>query len=162
MKWSQHPGRMSLIASQAGENSQTNDPEHTIVSSILTDLIFRRNHERRAVLSEPYLNRQRSWDRATLFKTQNRHNNSINSNINTIIASTPTKILILDLQKLKTKQLSLIDGTHQSKSFAEKSMNRTSLAQSKLITTDLTMIQTITFNSETSLRIRSRKNMKLL
>ena len=31
------------MASQAGENSQTNDPEHTIVSSILTDLIFRRN-----------------------------------------------------------------------------------------------------------------------
>ena len=28
---------MSLTASQAGENSQTNDPEHTIVSSILTD-----------------------------------------------------------------------------------------------------------------------------
>ena len=34
------------------ENSQTNDPEHTIVSSFLTDLIFRKNHERRAVLSE--------------------------------------------------------------------------------------------------------------
>ena len=32
------------------ENSQTNDPEHTIVSSILTDPIFRRNHEKRAVL----------------------------------------------------------------------------------------------------------------
>ena len=28
-----------FTASQAGENSQTNDPEHTIVSSILTDLI---------------------------------------------------------------------------------------------------------------------------
>ena len=55
---------------------------HTIVSSILTDLIFRRNHRRRAVSSEPSLNRRRSWDRATRFKTQNRHNNSINSNIN--------------------------------------------------------------------------------
>ena len=73
---------MSLTASRAGENSQTNDPEHTIVSSIPTDLIFRRDHERRAVLSEPSLNRRRSWDRATRFKTQNRHNNSINSNIN--------------------------------------------------------------------------------
>ena len=36
---------MSLTASQAGENSQTIDPEHTIVSSILTDLIFRRNQK---------------------------------------------------------------------------------------------------------------------
>ena len=31
---------MSLTASKAGENSQTNDPEHTIVSSILADPIF--------------------------------------------------------------------------------------------------------------------------
>ena len=41
------------MLSQAGENSQTNDPEHTVVSSYLKDLIFRRNHGRRAVLSEP-------------------------------------------------------------------------------------------------------------
>ena len=32
-----------LTASQARENSQSNVPEHTIVSSILIDLIFRRN-----------------------------------------------------------------------------------------------------------------------
>jgi hypothetical protein len=31
----------SLTASQAGENSQTNGVEHSIESSILTDLIFR-------------------------------------------------------------------------------------------------------------------------
>ena len=39
---------MSLSASQAGEpeNRQTNDPEHTIVSSILKDLIFRRKSQK--------------------------------------------------------------------------------------------------------------------
>ena len=40
--------RVSLTASQAGENSQSNFPEHTIVSSILKGLTFRRNHGRRA------------------------------------------------------------------------------------------------------------------
>ena len=45
--------RVSLTASQAGENSQSNVPEHTIVSSILTDLIFRRNLRRRTALSGP-------------------------------------------------------------------------------------------------------------
>ena len=118
------------MASQTGEISQTNVPEHTIVSSILTDLILRRNHERRAILSEPSLNRWRIWDRAKRCKTQNRHNNS--SYI----------ILNLDFQKLKTKQLSLIHRTHRSNSFAEKSMNRTAsnwniespLGRSKLFT----------------------------
>ena len=33
--------RVSVTASQAGENSQTNGREHTIVSIILTDLIFK-------------------------------------------------------------------------------------------------------------------------
>jgi hypothetical protein len=32
---------VSVTASQAGENSQTNGREHTIVSIILTDLIFK-------------------------------------------------------------------------------------------------------------------------
>jgi hypothetical protein len=48
----QRPGKMktalwqtSLTASQAGENSQTNGLEHTIESSILTDLILRKNAE---------------------------------------------------------------------------------------------------------------------
>jgi hypothetical protein len=35
----------SLTASQAGENSQTNGLEHTIESSILTDLILRKTAE---------------------------------------------------------------------------------------------------------------------
>ena len=46
--------RVSLTASQAGENSQSNVPKHTVVSSILTDLIiFRRNLRRRTALSGP-------------------------------------------------------------------------------------------------------------
>ncbi len=40
-KWQTNPtSRVSVTASQAGENSQTNGPEHTMVLSILTDLIF--------------------------------------------------------------------------------------------------------------------------
>jgi hypothetical protein len=35
----------SLTASQAGENSQTNGLEHTMESSILTDLILRKTAE---------------------------------------------------------------------------------------------------------------------
>ena len=35
---------VSVTASQAGENSQTNGLEHTIVSIILTDLIFKRSN----------------------------------------------------------------------------------------------------------------------
>ena len=47
--------RVSSKASpgQSGENSQSNDPEHTIVSSILTGLIFRRNGGRRAACLNP-------------------------------------------------------------------------------------------------------------
>jgi hypothetical protein len=33
--------RVSVTASQAGENSQTNGSKHTIVSIILTNLIFK-------------------------------------------------------------------------------------------------------------------------
>jgi hypothetical protein len=40
--------RMSLTASQAGENSHTstNDPEHTIISRILTDLKIKRKQKK--------------------------------------------------------------------------------------------------------------------
>ena len=48
--------RVSLTASQVGENSQRNVPQLTIVSSILTGLIFRRNLRRRTALSGPSLN----------------------------------------------------------------------------------------------------------
>ncbi len=43
-KWQMNPtSRVSLTAAQAGEKSQSNGPEDTIVSSILTDLIFKRS-----------------------------------------------------------------------------------------------------------------------
>ena len=49
---------VKLTASRAGENSQNNAQNilaDTIVSCILTDLIFRRNHGRRTALSGPNL-----------------------------------------------------------------------------------------------------------
>ncbi len=63
--------RVSVTASQARENSQTNVSEHTIVSSILTDLIFKRSNGRRAVSSEPQLNQRSSRVRATSFEILN-------------------------------------------------------------------------------------------
>ena len=44
--------RMSLTESHARENSQSNVPKHTILSNVLTDLIFRRILKR-AALSGP-------------------------------------------------------------------------------------------------------------
>ncbi len=40
---------MSFTASHAGENSETNGSEQTIVSSILTDLVFKRSNRSRTV-----------------------------------------------------------------------------------------------------------------
>ena len=65
--------RMSSMASQAGENSQSNVPEHMIVSSILTDLIFRRNYGSRPACLGPLLNQRRGRNRAMRFQIQNRH-----------------------------------------------------------------------------------------
>ena len=42
--------RVSSTASLAGDYSQSNVPEHAMDSSILTNLIFRRNLRRRAAL----------------------------------------------------------------------------------------------------------------
>ena len=53
--------RVSLTASQAGENSQSHAPEHTIVSSILTDLIFKRNLRRRTALSVQHIDYKHFW-----------------------------------------------------------------------------------------------------
>jgi hypothetical protein len=64
--------RVSITASKAGENSQTNGSEHTIVSSILTDPMFKRSNERRAVSSDP-LNQQSRRVRATSLKILNWH-----------------------------------------------------------------------------------------
>ena len=105
--------------------------QHPLPPSILTDRNIRRNHERRAVLSEPSLNRLRSWDQATCFKTQNQHNNSINWNIN----------LDLGFSEIKDKTTEPID---QNLLLKAKSMNQPAsnwnwniqspLARSKLLT----------------------------
>jgi hypothetical protein len=65
--------RVGVTASQAGENSQTNGSEPTIVSSILTDLIFKRSNGGRAVSSDPPLNQRSSRVRATSFEILNWH-----------------------------------------------------------------------------------------
>jgi hypothetical protein len=71
----------SLTASQAGENSQTNGLEHTIKSSILTDLILRKpqgkNDSARNILKPA---KKPSSTNAS--QNSNRHNNGINFNIN--------------------------------------------------------------------------------
>jgi hypothetical protein len=41
--------RVILRASQTGEKRQTDGPEHTIVSSILTDLIFKRTWKKSSI-----------------------------------------------------------------------------------------------------------------
>jgi hypothetical protein len=73
-----------LNASQAGESrdSQTSGPELTIVSGILTDLIFKRNNGRRAVSSEPTIETREAAEfelRVSRFKIDT--NVIINSNI---------------------------------------------------------------------------------
>ena len=75
---------LGWTVSQAGENSQSNVPEHTIVSSILIDLIFRRNLRRRTAHHcwGPSLNLLSNRTQATCFKIQNQHNAIINFKIN--------------------------------------------------------------------------------
>ena len=122
--------RVSLSVSQAGENSQSNVPEHTIVSSILTDLIFRRNLRRRTALSGPPLNLQSSRTRAMRFKIQNRHNTIINFTIN-------FQSWIL---RIKGKLIDPIHKVHRSKNAAvEKFMNPTA-SNSKIGSTLTRMI----------------------
>jgi hypothetical protein len=75
--------RVSVIASPAGEKSQTNGPEHTTVSSILTDLFFQRSNGNRRTI-EPVKQPSSSNE----FQILN--------------------IFILDSYKLKTKRMSLI------------------------------------------------------
>jgi hypothetical protein len=52
-------------------SSQTNGSEHTIASSILTDLIFKRSNGRKAVSSNSPVNQRSSRVRATSFKNLN-------------------------------------------------------------------------------------------
>jgi hypothetical protein len=72
--------RASITASQAGENSQTNGSELTILSSILTDLILKEARE-----EEQY--RQLTVKPA---KKQNSSNEFHNSKLTQISPSTPT------------------------------------------------------------------------
>ena len=66
--------RVSLTASQAGENSQINAPKHTNESSILAYLTFRRIKEEEQHRLDPPLNQLSSRLRATSFKIQIQHN----------------------------------------------------------------------------------------
>jgi hypothetical protein len=96
----------SLTASQAGENSQTNGLEHTIESSILTDLILRKTAEEerqgRTTLQETSSNQRRSPVRQMHLKIR----------IDTAIASTSRLTSILNSQKLRTEQMSKIQRIH--------------------------------------------------
>ena len=69
--------RVSLTAPQAGEKSQSNVPERTIVSSIPTDLIFRGNLGRRTALLGPALESAKRPNSSDAFpkskSTQYRH-----------------------------------------------------------------------------------------
>ncbi len=96
--------RVSITASQAGENSQTNGSVHTIISSILTDPIFKRSNWRRAESSNPPLNQRSSRVRATSFKILNWHKYHHQLQ------------LILESYKLKTKRMFLIHWICWSKS----------------------------------------------
>ena len=123
---------MSLTASRAREHSQTNDPKHKVVSTILTDLIFRRNPEEEQYYKTIIKQAKERKDRAKCIKMQNQHNNSINSNI----------YFDLGFSKSKDKKIVPYPLNPSIKKFAEKSMNQTAselngeslLARSKLPT----------------------------
>ena len=63
--------RVSLTASQAGENSQINAPEHTNVSSILAYLTFRRNQGRRTAPSGPTIESAKQQTSSNEFQNSN-------------------------------------------------------------------------------------------
>ena len=76
--------RVSLSESQAGENSQSNVPEHTIVStgSILTDLIFRRNLSEEQHFWDQHLICEAAKVELCVKKIQNQHTTIMDFNIN--------------------------------------------------------------------------------
>jgi hypothetical protein len=63
--------RVVVTASQAGENSQNNALEQTIVFSIRTDLISKETTEEVQYCRNPPLNNRSSRVRETRFKAQN-------------------------------------------------------------------------------------------
>ena len=86
--------RVSLTASQAGENSQISAPEHTNVSSILTYLTFRRNQGRRTAPSGPTIESA---------KQPTSNNEFQNSNSTQYHPKLPTQKFNLRFLGLKTK-----------------------------------------------------------
>ena len=117
-KWQMNPtSRVSSTAFQAGENSQTNGVEHTIVSSILTDLIFKRSNRTHHWASEA-AEFKRWLAPPTSFEILNWHDchydNTINSNIN----------LDLGLFKNKNKKNVFNPLDQKFKIQAEESMNQ--------------------------------------
>ena len=107
--------RVSLTASQVGENSQRNVPQLTIVSSILTGLIFRRNLRRRSALSGPSLNLQSSRTQAMHFKIQNLKSKQYHHNLNINFQSW--------IIRINDKIIVPIHKVHRSKNSVEKFMN---------------------------------------
>jgi hypothetical protein len=71
----------NLTASQAGENGQTNGLEHTIESSILTDLIHRKTAEEVRYCKKHTQTSEEVQFNQCISKF-NRHSNCINFNIN--------------------------------------------------------------------------------
>ena len=146
--------RVSLTASQAGENSQINAPEHTNVSSILAYLTFRRNQGRRTAQSRPTIESA---------KQQTSSNELQNSNLTQYHHKLPTKNINLRFLGLKTKQLSQSIKSIHKKFHVEKLTNQTSLnlnveahyQEPNSLQTEKIMNQTISSHSKSSMKIRS-------
>ena len=110
--------RVSLTASQAGENSQINAPEHTNVSSILTYLTFRRNQGRRTAPSGPTIESAKQPTSSNEFQ---------NSNSTQYHHKLPTQNFNHRFLGLKTKQLSQSIKSIDQKFHVEKLTNQTAL-----------------------------------
>ena len=98
--------RLSLTASQAGENSQINAPEHTDVSSILAYLTFRRNQGRRTAPSGPTIESAKQQTSSNEFQnsnsTQCHHKLSI-QNFNRRFLGLKTKQLSQSIKSIDKK-----------------------------------------------------------
>jgi hypothetical protein len=78
---------------------KTNSPEHTIVPSILTDLIFKKKERKKSSIVGPTIEPAKQPSSSNEFQK---------SKLTHISSSTPTQSLILDSYKLNTKTMSLI------------------------------------------------------
>ena len=110
--------RVSLTASQAGENSQINAPELTNVSSILSYLTSRRNQGRRTAPSGPTIESAKQQTSSNEFQNSNStqyHHKLLKQNFNRRFLG------------LKTKQLSQSKKSIDQKFHVEKLTNQTAL-----------------------------------